>query len=97
MASFLDALEQPEVVVADHFGAFPRLMKSDDFLLPKIFEAPEILTPENSLYAAIYTDYHYFLICQTSASRSKANPADFFEGFFADADTNDFWGVGDLS
>lgn len=97
LARFLKTLEHDEVVVADHFGTSPRPMKSENFLLLDVFATPEIHTRDKSLYVSIYTDYHYFLICQTDASREKANPSDFFEGFFADEGTNDFWGVGDLS
>ena len=97
MASFLKALEHDEVIVADHFGTSPRTMKSDEFLQPETFSTPEIHSDDRSIFVVIYTDYHYFLICQTEGSVLKANPADFFEGFFANDETNDFWGIGDLS
>ena len=42
-------------------------------------------------------DYHYFLICQSDESLNQAKPQDYFEGFYANARTNDFWGVGDFS
>ena len=97
LAGFLKELGHDEVVVADHFGTSPRPMNSERFSLPEVSATPEIYARDKSIYVSIYTDYHYFLICQTDASRSDANPANFFEGFFADEDTNDFWGVGDLS
>lgn len=97
MARFLKKLGQNEVVAADHFGSSPRLLDSEIFARPEVVGAPEIHARDKSIYVSMYIDYHYFLICQTDASRSQANPADFFEGFFADRETNDLWGVGDLS
>ena len=96
LARFLKQLGQDEVIVADHFGTSPRPMKSEDFLLPDGLAPPEIYTQDKSAYLSIYTDYHYFLVCQTERSISAANPMDYFEGFFADENTNDFWGIGDL-
>ena len=93
---FLRQLGQDEVIVADHFGTSPREMKPEDFLLPDGFAPPEIHTQDRSAYFSIYTDYHYFLVCQSERSISLANPMDYFEGFFADETTNDLWGVGDL-
>ncbi|MBM1817835.1 hypothetical protein [Pseudosulfitobacter pseudonitzschiae] len=97
LASFLKELEHDEVIVADHFGTSPRPMKSEKFLKPEVFPTPEIYAQDKSIYVSIYTDYHYFLVCQTDASRSKANPANYFDGFFANENTNDLWGVSDLS
>lgn len=51
---------------------------------------------DGSVYICLYTDYHYFLVCQSDHNISVANPMDYFEGFFADENTNDLWGVGDL-
>lgn len=96
LARFLKQLEHDEVVVSDHFGTSPRQMKSKEFLLPDGFAPSEIHTPDKSVYVSIYTDYHYFLVCQSKHSISVANPMDFFEGFFADESTNDLWGIGDL-
>lgn len=96
LARFLKKLGHDEVIVANHFGTSPRQMKSKDFLLPDCFALPEIHTQDRSAYLSIYTDYHYFLVCQSERSISVANPMDYFEGFFADENTNDLWGVGDL-
>lgn len=96
LARFLKQLGHDEVIVADHFGTSPRPMKSEEFLLPDGFAPPEIHTPDRSVYLSVYTDYHYFLVCQTQSSISAANPMDYFEGFFADENTNDLWCVGDL-
>ena len=63
---------------------------------PEVFVPPEIYTQDRSIYLAIYIDYHYFLVCQSERSISIANPMDYFEGFFADENTNDLWGIGDL-
>lgn len=59
----------------------------------QINEFAEFAALDNSFYATIYTDYHYWLICQTEGSLSKARPDEFFEGFYANAATNDFWGI----
>lgn len=94
---FFSRLGQDNVVVADHFGVSPRPMKTVDFRASDQFSPAEIHTNDGSLYVTMYIDYHYFLICQTAGSRSKANPADFFEGFFANDTTCDLWGIGDLA
>ncbi len=96
LARFVKRLGHDEVIVADHFGTSPRQMRSEDFLLPDGFVPPEIYALDQSAYLSIYTDYHYFLVCQSKRSISVANPMDYFEGFFADENTNDLWGVGDL-
>jgi len=93
---FLQKLGYEEVVVSDHFGTSPKLMKTELFLRPEVLATPEIYANDKSVYLSIYTDYHYFLVCQTESSRSVANPSDYFEGFFADDGTNDLWGVGDF-
>lgn len=95
LTRFFKQLGQDEVIVAGYFGSDPRVMKSDEFSSPDGFAPPEIYTQDRSVYLSIYIDYHYFLVCQTEHSLSVANPADFFEGFFADENTNDLWGVGD--
>lgn len=97
LANFLKVLAQDEVIVADHFGPTSRQMKTGDFLHSDVLATPQIYAKDKSVYVSIYTDYHYFLVCQTSESRLKANPADYFEGFFADGSTNDLWGAGSLS
>ncbi len=97
IASFLKKLGHNEVIVADSFGTSPRQMISEALLSPEVFSPPEIHTQDRSIYLSLYIDYHYFLICQTEASKSAGNPMDYFEGFFADENTNDLWGVGDLS
>ena len=96
LARFLKQLGHDEVIVADQFGTSPRQMRSEEFLLPEDFVPPEIYTLDKSAYLSIYTDYHYFLVCQSERSISVANPMDYFEGFFADENTNDLWGVGSL-
>ena len=97
IARFLKQLGHEEVIVADHFGTSPRQMNSKNFLLPDGFVPPEIHTQDRSVYLSIYTDCHYFLVCQSEDSVLTANPMDYFEGFFADEKTNDLWGVGDFS
>lgn len=97
IARFLMQLGHEELIVADHFETSSRQIKSETLLLPEVFAPPQILTPDRSVYLSIYIDYHYFLVCQTEDSKSAVNPTDYFEGFFADKNTNDFWGIGDLS
>lgn len=97
LARFLGHLGHEQVIVSDHFGISPRQMASQSFLAPDVDVPPEIHAPDRSIYLAIYTDYHYFLVCQSENSRASANPIDYFEGFFATENTNDLWGVGDLN
>jgi hypothetical protein len=97
VAYFLKQLGHDEVIVADHFGTFPRKMKTEAILSPDAFLPAETYAKDRTVYLTSYIDYHYFLVCQTEESKLAANPMDFFEGFFADENTNDLWGVGDLS
>lgn len=97
IARMLKQLGHDEVIAAGHFGTSPQEMRTEEFLRPDVFVPPEIHSRDGSIYFSIYIDYHYFLICQTEVSKSAANPADFFEGFFADESTNDFWGIGSLT
>ncbi|MEL7465106.1 MAG: hypothetical protein AAFN79_13630, partial [Pseudomonadota bacterium] len=96
LARFLKELGHDRIIVANDFGTSPRMMKSKELLLPDRFEPAEIQAMDGSVYICIYTDYHYFLVCQSDQSFSVANPMSHFEGFFADENTNDLWGVGDL-
>ena len=94
---FLKALGHGEVVGADHFGSSPKPINPESLSLPEAYATPEMYARDKSIYMSIYIDYHYFLICQTDASRAKANPSELFEGFFSDESTNDHWGIGDLA
>ena len=96
LAKFLEALGQDNVVVAQHFGTAPDALKSQEFLQPKLLSMPEIHTSDRSLFVSMYIDCHYFLICQSGVSRLTANPNEYFEGFFADEVTTDFWGIGSI-
>lgn len=93
---FLKKLGHDEVIVANSFGDAPRKLNSAEFLQPKPVDVSEMHAEDGSTYISVYTDYHYFLVCQTDESRSVANPRDYLEGFFADDRTSDFWGIGDL-
>ena len=95
LARFLKQLGYDKVTIADHFGLSPRLVKSEELLSGRSVPA-EIQSMDGAIYICIYTDYHYFLVCQSNHSTSVANPMHYFEGFFADEKTNDLWGVGDL-
>ncbi len=97
IAHFLMQLGHDEVIVADHFQTDSRQIKVETLLSPESFAPPQIQTLDRSVYLSIYIDYYYFLVCQTELSRSTVNPQDYFEGFFAEENTNDFWGIGDLS
>ena len=96
LARFLDKLGHDRVIAAEDFGIKPRLMEAEELLLPDRFSPAEIQAMDGSAYICIYTDYHYFLVCQSDHSFSVANPMNYFEGFFADENTNYLWGVGDL-
>ncbi|MCP4409896.1 MAG: hypothetical protein GY807_19560 [Gammaproteobacteria bacterium] len=98
MGRFLSTLGHSKVVTASHFGVDPCLIQSGALSGDSENVAlVELCSEDFSLYVTIYIDYHYHLICQTDAGLKSARPEDFFEGFYADADTNDFWGIGDLS
>lgn len=95
LGQFMQALGHKEVLAAGHFGHGPRLRPVADLLnWDKEQEFVEFCATDRSLYCTIYTDYHYYLICQTEAGLERARPEDFFEGFYAEEETNDFWGVG---
>ena len=94
---FLKKLGHDQVVVADHFGNSPRKLGLAEFLNSELIEGvAEIYTEDRSIYISIYTDYHYILVCQTNASHSVANPEHYFEGFSADLNTSNLWGIGDM-
>lgn len=93
LARFFFDLGFSSVTVADHFGTSPRQMQTEEF---KSFDAgvpPEICSEDHSIYVVIYTDLHYFLVCQTEQNKLIANPQNYFEGFFADENTSDKWGT----
>lgn len=92
LACFLKTLGLDEVVAAGHFGGSLKVVKSSSFSQSYNSANPEIYAADHSLYVTNYFDYHYLFICQMPASRAKANPAEYFEGFFADEGTNDFLG-----
>jgi hypothetical protein len=98
MGAFAQAAGHESLISAGHFGSSPEEVHVADFLdRSKECECVELWTEDRSLYCAIYIDYHYFLICQTDASLRRAEPHLYFEGFYADSQTNDLWGVGDFS
>ncbi|GHH00029.1 hypothetical protein GCM10010961_36430 [Pseudodonghicola xiamenensis] len=95
LGRFLQALGHGEVLAAGHFGHGPRLRPVAELLnRDKEQEFVEFCATDRSLNCTIDTDYHYYLICQTEAGLTRARPEDFFEGFYAEKETNDFWGVG---
>ncbi|WP_157891223.1 hypothetical protein [Phaeobacter porticola] len=96
MGSFAQALGQDRLISAGHFGSSPNKIQALD-LLDKQQGCIELWSVDRSLYCAINIDYHYHLICQTDESLRLAKPEDYFEGFYADTTTNDFWGIGDFS
>ncbi|UWQ79736.1 hypothetical protein K3725_01640 [Leisingera sp. S132] len=98
MGAFVQALGHQEVVAAGHWGVSQSRLPAHD-LLDKSQECDwvELWPADLSFYCTIYTDYHYYLICQTSSSLQKARPEAYFEGFYAEEDTCDFWGIGRLS
>ena len=85
------------VSAAGHFGIDPQPMPAARFSGPDLVNSADILACVGSFYTAIYTDYHYMLVCQTDMSRKAIDPSTIFEGFFATPKTTDFWGIGDLS
>jgi hypothetical protein len=97
MGAFLNALGHEEAILGDGFGGSMKRIASTQLLDPQqITEFREIRTHDGSLYVTIYTDYHYYLIAQTEKSLQSSRPDQFFEGFYADGSTNDFWGIPDL-
>lgn len=98
LGGFAKAAGHDSLISAAHFGSFPKDVQVAD-LLDRQYEhgCVELWAEDKSLYCAIYIDYHYFLICQTDRSLNLAKPHDYFEGFYADGQTNDFWGVGNFS
>lgn len=97
LGQFMQALGHKEVLAAGHFGHGPQLWPVTDLLDRDNWgRFVELCATDRSVYCGIYIDYHYYLICQTEAGLARARPEDFFEGFYADEETNDFWGVGRL-
>lgn len=98
MGGLSQAAGHDSLISADHFGSFPKELQFAA-LRDRQTECGcvELCAEDKSLYCAIYIDYHYFLICQTDESLEQAKPHNYFEGFYADARTNDFWGIGDFS
>lgn len=92
--NFATAAGQHTLVAGDGHGPSVAQLQVSKLTDPEqINEFAEFAALDNSLYATIYTDYHYWLICQTAVSLSKARPDAFFEGFYANAATTDFWGI----
>ncbi|WP_156927425.1 hypothetical protein [Leisingera methylohalidivorans] len=98
MGAFARDLGLECLIGAGHFGVCQSPLHTKD-LLNKQQDCDWVeLWPEDlSLFCTIYTDYHYYLICQTSKSLQKARPENYFEGFYAGEETSDFWGVGNLA
>ncbi|WP_158969208.1 hypothetical protein [Chachezhania sediminis] len=91
---FLTALDQPNVNIADHFGSDTGHMPISAFQdRADLYNPAQWWTDDHSIFATIYIDYHYTLVCQTAQSLERASPAQYFEGFFASETTNDFWGL----
>ncbi|MDN3713304.1 hypothetical protein QWZ10_19125 [Paracoccus cavernae] len=94
-SDFATAAGQHTVLAGDGHPARREQLPIPNLADPEqINEFSEFAALDGSFYAAIYTDYHYWLVCQTAGSLSKARPEAFFEGFYANAATNDFWGIG---
>ena len=96
IAHFLGKLGYEDVIGAGHFGSPIKRIEIKTLLHPDVSAPPGLYAQDQSVYLSTYIDYHYFLVCQTAASRALANPADYFDGFFATSETNDFWGIGDF-
>lgn len=98
IGAFTQAARYDNLISAGHFGSSPKDVQVAT-LLDRQTECGcvELWAKDKSLYCAIYIDYHYFLICQSDESLKQAKPHDYFKGFYADARTNDFWGVGGFS
>lgn len=93
-ANFATAAGQNTLVAKDGFGGREPQLHVSKLTDPEQGNAfAEFAALDSSFYATIYTDYHYWLICQTARSLSKARPDAFFEGFYANAETNDLWGL----
>lgn len=94
LADFCSAAGQDTLVAGNSHGASQVQLPVSKLTDPEqTNEFSEFAALDNSFYVAIYTDYHYWLICQTAGSLSKVRPDAFFEGFYASATTNDFWGI----
>ncbi|MGR3620655.1 hypothetical protein [Pseudophaeobacter sp.] len=98
MGAFARDLCQENLINAGPFGSFPKTLQNSD--LPEKHQDcdwVELWTPDHSLYCSIDIDYHYYLICQTDESLKRAKPHAYFEGFYADTETSDLWGIGGLA
>lgn len=98
MGAFVRALGHEKLTAAGHWGVSQSQILAGD-LLDKSQDCDWVeLWPEDlSFYCTIFTDYHYYLICQTGSSLQQARPEDYFEGFYAGDETCDFWGVGEFN
>jgi len=90
------ALGHDHIMMCDYFERSTIRYSTSRLAHPSFSAGQQIHADDNSIAVCVYPDYHYFLVSQTDASRAKANPADYLEGFFADETTNDFWGIGTL-
>lgn len=94
LADFAAALGQETLLAGHGFTSTADQLKVSQLADPEQLNPfAELAAIDKSFYATIYTDYHYWFICQTTESLSKARPNEFFEGFYADSATNDFWGI----
>jgi hypothetical protein len=97
ISRFLEALGHTEVWSAMHFGFHPKLepvaslRQADNGLVACLHAV------DSSVHLEFYTDYHYMLIAQTEQSVTRVDPSSCFEGFIADDETTDFWGIGPMS
>jgi hypothetical protein len=96
ISRFLEALGHTEVLRANHFGFRPELEPVASLRQPGTWMVACLHTVDSSAHLEFYTDYHYVLIAQTEQSLARADPSKYFEGFFADDETTDFWGIGPM-
>jgi hypothetical protein len=96
ISHFLEALGHREVWNAMHFGIHPDRRAVVQFRGSDSGSIACIHTLDSSAHLEFYPDYHYMLVTQTHQSLACADPSDHFEGFFADEDTTDFWGIGPM-
>ena len=96
ISHFLEALGHSEVWNAMHFGFHPDLRAVALFRGSDCGSIACIHTPDSSAHLEFYPDYHYMLVAQTAQSLARARPSDHFEGFFADENTTDYWGIGPM-
>lgn len=98
IARMLAMSQQQHVVVAAHYGVDAQCVSLEDLsAMEGRSWFSELWAPDGSVFMSTYFDYHYTLIGQTDASRRTMPPHMYCEGFYADLDTDDFWGIGELS